>query len=103
MPDMAFDFSSIPDAKPTMPTQIISPYDEMNQPQSSEMDTAVAATNQRMPIYISPEAPANLLRENAPQLQRDVWNMASAPLIAGPMIEHPLRPNTSYATGVLQN
>ncbi len=98
-----YDLSLLPDQPKALPTQGISPYDEFNQPIPSETDAAISAANQRAPMYAQPPAPANLLRENAPQIQQDVWNMASPPPTVGPILEHPLRPDVSYATGVMQN
>ncbi|MGA2227029.1 MAG: hypothetical protein ABSH41_21550 [Syntrophobacteraceae bacterium] len=96
-----YDLSSLPDQPKA---QSVSPYDEMNQPQSGEMDAAIAAADQRAPVYHEPPPPPNLLRENAPQIQQDVWDMAEGgqPTI-GPLRDQQLRPDVGHATGIRQN
>ncbi len=53
------------------------------------------------PFKEPPVAP-NLLRENAPRIQQDVWNIQAQPM-AGPLREQALRPGRTYASGITEN
>jgi hypothetical protein len=99
-----YDLSSLPDQPNAADlATAVSPYDEMNQPQDGEMEAAISAADQKAPVYKEPMPPANLLRENAPQIQQDVWNEANPQPAMGPLREKQLRPDLTYATGITQN
>jgi hypothetical protein len=97
------DLSAIPDAPKSQPFGFW--QDETTvPPQLSEgMDTTIGA-DQKAPAFVKPPVPANLLRENAPQIQQDVWNQAEGgqPTV-GPLRDQQLTPDVGHATGIRQN
>ncbi len=50
-----------------------------------------------------PQAPPELWRENASELEQAVWNYGKPPTMLGPNMEHELRSDVSYATGIEEN
>lgn len=108
--EMPFDFSAFPEEqKPALPKDMpfdFSAFPEQPKPELSPSETIPDFGEQSgyAPApYGTPPVPANLLRENAPQIEQDVWNMSSAPPTIGPLRYQPLRPDVGHATGILQN
>ena len=88
------DYSSLaadPQMEPLSPDQMIPEISEANQNY-----TGITFEKQKTP-------PA-LLRENAPQIEQDMWNQGEGgEPQAGPLREQPLRPDVGHATGIRQN
>ena len=81
---MKLDLSGIPDANP--PLVVTSDYTGPDyMPPSVENFTAIQ--------YGTPRAPERLLRENAPELQQDLWNQTGPHPTMGPLRDKPLRPD----------
>ncbi|MGA2404009.1 MAG: transglycosylase SLT domain-containing protein, partial [Syntrophobacteraceae bacterium] len=129
MSDMAFDFSAFPEAEKPGPLKVMpfdfsvfpeahnrasrkempfdfSAFPEQPKPElsPSEIIPDFGEQSGYAPApFVTPPVPADLLRENAPQIEQDVWNISSAPPTIGPLRDQPLRPDVSYATGIRTN
>lgn len=98
-----YDLSALPDqpkqynlsSLPDQPQSAQLPVDQMI-PDFGEQSGYTPA-----PFKEPPAAP-NLLRENAPRIQQDVWNSQALPM-AGPLREQALRPDLTYASGITEN
>ncbi len=110
------DLSSIPDAP--KPQSLLAGVDlsafadAPKAPEPAPSDQipmeGVSEANQNytgiLPKFTPPAAPQNLWRENAPQIQQEVWDTAEGqPPAVGPVRAHPLGPDVQYATGLVEN
>jgi hypothetical protein len=86
-----YDFSALPDQPKNLLAGEAPPVGMM--PDLYTSDEQVPSTGARPLFETGPRPPERLYRENAPQLLQDVWNQASPAPAAGPVREHPLRPD----------